>query len=276
MPQFAQLHRLQSVRRLRSHADGDQAINWLVSVCSLDEARIAERYHPDLLDLKDPSVGALAPVSVETWNDLSDWARKYNSTEAASSRPIQLSAALGESAEATQRASQLPAAFHYAKAGPSGCDVEKLTRLWTELRIRLPRRVELVAVAYADHVAAQTLSVESILRHAAKLGFRRLLVDTFDKTTGASAIDQLGSARIAAIGNLARQHRLWWALAGSLTLEQTNQLRNRLGSSRDLPNCVALRGDVCTAGRNTAICPQRLKQWQLAIHDWKRAAQQSD
>ena len=241
-----------SGRRLR-------APEWLVSVRDLDEAITAADFSIDIVDLKEPRSGPLAPVAVKTWRAVHDW--KMQSPRSAES-PFRLSAALGEFEQAMEIAAAVPEGFDFAKAGPESSGSEgSLVKHWHTLRERLPDPIELVAVAYADHSAARTLSPESVLSAAAAQGFRRLLLDTFVKD-GRSAIECLGPERIRRLGRLAAKHRLWWSLAGSIRLDDVHRTSALFAMSPWRPQCIAVRGDVCGQDRTTGICRKRLGAWQ--------------
>ncbi|WP_182868522.1 (5-formylfuran-3-yl)methyl phosphate synthase [Rhodopirellula sp. JC639] len=230
---------------------------WLVSVRSLAEAELAVRCDVDILDLKEPRRGPLAPVSAQVWRQVAD--------HVAMLPAARLSAALGESCEATELADQVPPRFAFAKAGPSGCDRDsQLRRLWDRVRGRLPGQVELVAVAYADHRAARCVEAERIVALAAASGFRRVLLDTFEKN-GRSAIDVLGPTRLSRLGRLAHQQRLWWSLAGSITLGDVQRLGELIRDRDDRPDCYAVRGGVCGGGRTGTLCEAKMRQWQRAL-----------
>lgn len=239
-----------------------RAPEWLVSVRDLDEAIIAADFSIDILDLKEPRSGPLAPVAVKTWRAVHDW--KMQSPRSAKS-PFRLSAALGEFEQAMEIAAAVPEGFDFAKAGPESSVCEgSLVNHWRAVRERLPEEIELVAVAYADHAAARTLSPEAILSAAAAQGFRRLLLDTFVKD-GRAAIECMGPERIRRLGRLAAKHKLWWSLAGSIRLDDVRKTSALFPMSRWRPQCIAVRGDVCGQDRTTGICRKRMGAWQRVI-----------
>ena len=181
----------------------------------------------DIIDLKEPRQGALSPVSTELWQSAASYAASHSST-------TRLSAALGESEQARQCARMLPDHFHFAKMGPSSIGSERLLQQgWETIRRDLPNSVELVAVAYADFIAAQTISPDRVLLLAASMGFRRILIDTFVKD-GVSSIDHLGMDGLGAFAKAAQSNHLWWSLAGSI---QRNHL-SQLNENGIVPNCI--------------------------------------
>lgn len=258
---------LTSTEPAATAANTATACQWLVSVRDLSEANLAVAYGVDILDLKEPSEGSLSPVSIGIWKELSSWSSQTRGlgTACAAEHP-QLSAALGESEQATSIAPFLPAEFAFAKAGPSDIQSEsQLTGLWDTLRSQLPSSVELVAVAYADHDAARSLSAATILNLAARSGFRRILLDTFDKHHG-SAIELCGAQRINDFSRLAQRHQFWWALAGSIKLYELAQFPTLFQQRASFPSCVAVRGDVCDGNRTGTLSRQRLQAWADTLH----------
>lgn len=242
-------------------------MQWLVSVRNLAEAVQTDAFGVDILDLKEPRLGPLSPVSSEIWREISQW------SQASSAPRPKLSAALGEPEQAQSIADQLPAEFSFAKAGPSGCDrVDKMEALWQATRNRLPDSVELVAVAYADHQAAGTLPAEQILSAAVDNGFRRILLDTFKKQ-GRSAVQCLGANRLMEFGRFADQHQLWWSLAGSINLQHLRLIPTLFPDPSAAPDCVAVRGDVCESDRSGALSRCRLQAWKDQLS--KRASSSS-
>lgn len=259
-------------------SDSPPSIQLLVSVREFDEFELAWRTGVDLIDFKEPRDGPLAPVSAQLWQQAaaqlgsgpgSNQPEGSFAEASADNRPgrlPRLSAALGELPSALRIASAVPRQFTFAKAGPSDCGrVETLTRMWRELRCELDRSIQLVAVAYADHDQAGCPPPESIFAAAAESGLRYGLLDTFAKD-GLSTIELLGEQRLRRIAENLRHQSFWWALAGSIKLEP---FRRWLGGGRS-PDCVALRGDVCSRDRTGRLRSRRIRCWQrlLAEHQF--------
>lgn len=235
---------------------------WLVSVRDLSEAETVSRFGVDFLDWKNPSEGPLAPVSIAQLRQAGEWVSKKR----ASGNEIGLlSAALGEPSQAEETAGHVPDEFQFAKSGPSGLtSSDALREHWNRLRSKLPSSVELVAVAYADHEKASALTPELILETAVAVGLKRILIDTFDKRSGSST-QIMGEERLGTFGRLARSNQLWWSLAGALTLEDAMELVHEPGGRGHLPDCVAVRGDICRSTRTSDLCSDRLRKWQRWI-----------
>ncbi|MGB7347633.1 MAG: (5-formylfuran-3-yl)methyl phosphate synthase [Pirellulaceae bacterium] len=248
----------------RQIADSARAPAWLVSVRDEQEFRLAAEYPVDIIDFKEPDHGPLAPVDPLIWHQAQRWVAEC-CTSPSQLRPQKLgqhvakklSAALGERGDMLRVADEVPAEFAFAKVGPSQCDTpEKLLTLWSDARARLPKRVELVAVAYADYTSAQCLPPEQIAELAKQTGVNRCLIDTFTKSSG-STVDLLGMQRLRQFSQTVANRDGWWALAGAVRLEGLNGLAD----NGVLPNCVGVRGDVCNKSRTSTLSIDRLDQW---------------
>lgn len=222
----------------------------LISVRSEQEIDAAIAGGADIVDLKEPSNGALAPTSVQLWDSVSRKAHQYNS--------VRFSAALGESREAVSIAQSLPETFTFAKVGPSGCNTsDRMIGMWSNVSQRLNPAIELVAVAYADHEASKSLPAETVFSLAAEFGMRRCLIDTRVKD-GRTTIDHLGMDGLQRLALCANENRLWWALAGSMRQDQVESLRGNFIQ----PDCFGVRGDVCKSGREGTLSASRVMQWK--------------
>ena len=234
----------------------------LVSVRSEQEIDDAIAGGADIVDLKEPRDGALAPTTIELWNSVSQWTDQASVSLPAASQTqsIRFSAALGESEQAISIAASLSPAFAFAKVGPSNCDTpQRLTELWATVFGQLNGVTELVAVAYADHESAGCLPAEQVFKLAAEFGFQRCLIDTFRKD-GRTTVDHLGINGLTHLASVAQQRQLWWALAGSIRLDQVERFRRE----SIWPNCFGVRGDVCGGDRQGVLSTMRVMQWKDA------------
>lgn len=227
----------------------------LVSVRSEQEINEAIAGGADIVDLKEPSDGALAPTSLQLW--------QAAARLASDSKFPPLSAALGESADALGIAQSLPAGFQFAKVGPSGQEsADDLRSLWSAVRDLLDPSIELVAVAYADHQAGRCLRPETIFSLAAEFGFLRCLVDTFIKD-GQSTKGHLGIDGLFDLSRIAKKNGLWWALAGSICLEDAIAVNEQIArNGLGVPDCYGVRGDVCDQGRGGRLSIDRVRRWK--------------
>lgn len=229
----------------------------LVSVRSVDEALLALAAGVDLIDFKEPRRGSLGAV---------DFSLAAEMLEAIAGR-APMSMACGElvdgSASARGRASRdLPASIlfppggiSYAKLGLAGCATgADWLRRWADWIAGLPPGAAPVAVAYADWRQAAAPPPEEVLQHAAALGCRALLVDTFDKSQG----DLLAHFRGAELRRFAAEVRtrgMLSVLAGSLSWRSLPEV---LGAE---PDYVAVRGAVCSGSRESALDGGLVRQW---------------
>jgi uncharacterized protein (UPF0264 family) len=211
----------------------------------------------DIVDLKEPARGPLAPTDRDLWQSIAkSWPERGPNAHA----PL-LSAALGESDEAVERAGQLPARFAFAKAGPSACrTTSQLVQLWAQLRESLDSRVELVAVAYADWRGAECPPPQAIFELAAECGMTHCLLDTWKKD-GVSSLQILGESELRTLDQTASHLRLRWILAGSIRVAD---LRSRAVLNAS-PYGFGVRGDVCRGTREGALQADRIRVWIDAL-----------
>lgn len=233
---------------------------WLVSVRDVSELQQAALFDINIIDLKEPrdkpSNGPLAPVPPSIWRSAVDSVSKL-------SRKVLLSAALGEWQQAVVIAKEVPSQFSFAKVGPSECrSTDDLVKMWRQAQSQLDD-VELVAVAYAD--ATDCPDAMSVLAAAAKLGLKRILVDTFEKD-GSNSVDILGLDRLAQFAATARSLGIWWTLAGSVTSDHINFIQQ----NGIFPNCFGVRGDICDSTRTGCLSNQRMQVWSDTLKNCQR------
>lgn len=223
----------------------------LVSVRNLDEAKLALAAGVDLIDIKEPMRGPLGSADLTVIAEIVE--------QVGDSVPI--SAALGELLDFDlASAGQLPAGLSYAKLGMAGC-AERFDwpRTWARVLESLPKGVQPVAVVYADWSSAQAPAPSEILRHAAALGCRAVLVDTYDKSSG-GLLDHWGREDLENFVDLVHELGLLCVLAGSLSLESIPQVLALR------PDYVALRGAACNGPRTRQISPDRLARLVNLVH----------
>jgi len=222
----------------------------LVSVRNTAEASMAAAAGTDLIDLKDPSAGALGAVATADWPHL----------RAAVPPSLPMSVALGELGDA-ELAARLPQAgrFQFAKIGLAGWRSrpdwrQKLAHAWS----LLPAAVTRVAVAYADEHLAAAPPPEAILEAATTLSAGALLIDTCGKQ-GGSLLDLLEASRLHGLCRRARRAGLLVVLAGSL---RRDQLAAALAFR---PDYVAVRGAVCRPDRTGTLVESLVREWAEAL-----------
>jgi uncharacterized protein (UPF0264 family) len=230
----------------------------LASVRSLDEARIVLAAGVDVIDLKEPSAGALGAVSQDVARAVVTLSRRERvasgSEPGEGNRPL-VSATIGDlpfTPEAIVPAVRAMAAtgVDIVKIGLFDGDVD---RTLDALRPIARGGVRLVAVMFADR--APDLALLPSLRDA---GFLGAMLDTADKKSG-SLRAHLDGASLARFVAAARRQRLLCGLAGSLRLEDIAPLAV-LG-----PDYLGFRGALCRAGRDGALDPGRLVAVRQAL-----------
>lgn len=223
----------------------------LVSVRSLAEARDVATLPVAVLDLKEPDRGPLGACDPDLWHRCQAQCRFDGAW----------SAALGESASALELAGEVPPEFAFAKAGPSGLgSPAAIAAMWAEVRQRLPPTVHLVAVAYADFSAADSLPPEQVLAEAARHAIQTLLIDTFTKD-GRSSIDHLGTDRLRSLVAQARRRNCDVVLAGGVT-SATLPVFVAIGARR-----IGVRGGVCRGDRRSEIDSAEVARWANRLRE---------
>lgn len=205
------------------HRDG--SVRLLVSVRDAAEAVAALEGGTDIIDIKEPSRGALGMADMTVMEEV----------VAAVRGRAPVSAALGELREINVPPS-LPPGVRYAKVGLADAPED-----WRERLARLFDRLDgvgPVAVAYADCIAARSPAISEVLDWAIARRAAGLLVDTCHKD-GRGLFDHADPDQIARLADLAGTHGLFVALAGSLT-EKELPLAMRCGA-----DILAVRGAAC-------------------------------
>lgn len=224
----------------------------LVSVRSAEEATIAVAAGADLIDVKEPSRGALGTAEAEV----------VAAVLAAVGKTVPVSAALGEwSPNALVEAHwhlELPLAF--IKWGLAGYpDVPGWGMDLLDTRRQIPARTEVVLVAYADSKRAKSIPAADLAKFAKRYRYKAFLLDTFTKD-GKTLLDFLDVDEITEIVATLRAGGVQVAIGGGLKFEQLKALKPVA------PDWFAVRGGVCAAGdRGGEIDPVRVKKWKAAL-----------
>ncbi|MFO0824917.1 MAG: (5-formylfuran-3-yl)methyl phosphate synthase [Gemmataceae bacterium] len=146
----------------------------LVSVRSADEVAAALAGGADLIDVKEPSKGSLAPAEAEVVSAVIDAVKKR----------VPVSAALGEwSPNALTEAHwHLELKLNYVKWGLAGYSpVPGWGEDLLDTRRELPIGMEMVAVAYADWERAKSVPPAEMVKFAKRFRFKAFLLDTWNK-----------------------------------------------------------------------------------------------
>lgn len=113
---------------------------------------------------------------------------------------------------------------------------------------------QLVVAAYADYQRASAPPPETVIELAGQVGARYVLVDTFMKD-GLGLFHWRTAPQITALGVQARRIGAELVVAGSLSSADWPML------SEAEPAIIGVRGGVCTEGRTSQLCPDRIAKW---------------
>jgi uncharacterized protein (UPF0264 family) len=224
----------------------------LVSVRSVDEATAALKAGADLIDVKDPTRGALGMAEAEVVGGV---------LKAVGSK-VPVSAALGEwSPDAiTHAVWHLELPLNYVKWGLAGYTAHPG---WGEdlldTRRQVSARTQVVAVAYADHAKAKSIAPAEVAKFAKRYRYAAFLLDTYSKD-GKSLLDHMKAADVVELVQSLKKGGVKVAVGGSLKLEH---LKHILPAE---PDWVAVRGAVCVGGKRDAdLDPTRVKKWKETL-----------
>lgn len=233
----------------------------LVSVRSLEEAVAALEGGADLIDVKEPARG---PLGRSDRDIIGRIARHVRS--AAPDVPV--SAALGELPDL--RAEDFPGPVDYVKVGLAGC---RGREGWQQTFFHLQERFEeqacaawgfgprWIAVAYADHHAAEAPALADVLDLAVDGGCDGLLIDTYSKS-GHRLSDSLPGHELARWIDRAHEQDLFVACAGRLCGELLPEV---LGAE---PDIVAIRSAACAGGDRLApIDSASVRRFRLRMEE---------
>ncbi|WP_363331528.1 (5-formylfuran-3-yl)methyl phosphate synthase [Methylobacter sp.] len=220
----------------------------LASVNSIEEALLALAANVDIIDLKQPALGALGALDTDLVKNIVD--------AIDGRRPV--SATVGDlpmQPEIVYSAVKAMAetGVDYIKIGffPGGDwqgTIEKLAEL--------PRTINLIAVLFAD-TQPDFAPIDS-LKH---IGFKGVMLDTMNKSNG-SLTQILTKADIAQFVRLAKDRSMLCGLAGSLKLEDIT------GLMPYQPDYLGFRGALCLEHNRTAQLGRELiMQIKQAIDD---------
>jgi (5-formylfuran-3-yl)methyl phosphate synthase len=209
----------------------------LVSVVDAGEARVAAAAGADVIDVKDPSRGALgeaAPAVVRAVRD-------------ATPLHLPVSAALGDgpfvpAAVAALAAESAASGAAFVKLGLRETSLASAAASLRAVRGRLPDAVQLVVAGFADFGRAGAPSPLALPELAAAAGAQGCLLDTAVKD-GRGLFQWLDEMELEAFVAACRARGLLSALAGSLRAEDLARLAP-IG-----PDLVGVRGAACIGDR---------------------------
>jgi (5-formylfuran-3-yl)methyl phosphate synthase len=224
----------------------------LISIISVEEARIAIKADPDILDIKNPAEGSLRAQF--------PWVLKETVHELNGSG-ILCSATLGDVCykPGTAALAAYGAAMcgvRYIKAGLYGVAHydEGLNMMNAIVRAvkMIDRNILVVASGYADYKRFGGIGYKDLVKVAKDSLSDLVMVDTAIKD-GKTLMDALSYEEIKEFIDLSHEAGLEVALAGSIKKEHLNEL------SKLNPDIIGIRGDVCQhADRNGKIDRDKL------------------
>jgi (5-formylfuran-3-yl)methyl phosphate synthase len=217
----------------------------LVSVRSVEEARSALEGGAALIDVKEPSRGALGRADADVIDAIV--------AVVGGQRPV--SAALGEWADGIDK--NVYRYLTYVKWGLAGCRRRPDWRRHLENALRCGPKPQLVLAAYADWQCAQAPPVEEVFTLAAEHPGSVMLLDTHckDAKPRPTLLDWLPLARIEDLVARCHQADVKIALAGSLGV---TEIRALLPAR---PDWFAVRGAACTDGdRQATVQAEKVRQ----------------
>jgi len=229
----------------------------LVSVAHAADAAAALAGGADLIDAKDPTGGALAAVTPDTFAAIV--------AAIAGARPV--TAALGNAIDedTVERAARDfgQAGARFVKIGFAGIASGDRVGVLAKAAVRGARagssgQCGVVAVAFADADRAVGLAPFALVAEAARAGAEGLLLDTADKS-GPGLRDLMEAAALAAFVSSVREAGLFVALAGRLTAGDLPFVRD---AGADI---AGVRGAACDGGRGGQVSAERVRQLQQSF-----------
>lgn len=244
----------------------------LVSVRNGAEAVIAVDAGADVIDVKEPDKGPLGGATPATIQSV---------VETVAGR-VPVTAALGELAEWIQSRDHSTKSYRsfsfegisLFKMGLAGCGGDRSWRqTWADAVSRISamgqaasQSARPVAVVYADWKGAMAPEPTDVLDAAAEMECPALLIDTWNKSAG-MLFDYWPVDSLSAFLEAVRRHEMRAVLAGSLTGE------NAVRAAALGPDLIAVRGAACSAGRNSTVCAERVRELKRTVERCNFAGQ---
>ncbi|WP_025597065.1 (5-formylfuran-3-yl)methyl phosphate synthase [Burkholderia sp. WSM2230] len=220
----------------------------LASVRSHDEALDAARAGADLIDLKEPNMGALGGLSI---GDIARIVRELRARYPV--RPI--SATIGD--QPPEALDEIAA--RVIEVSDTGVDYVKVGVTPGPAAWRCVEQLANLPAAVVPVLLCDGGMDDELVVHAASLGFAGVMFDTSAKD-GSTLFDHVDSDSLARWLRLTRERGAICGLAGSLgwpELEQIHALS---------PDVAGFRTALCVDGRRSRLDPQRVAQWAEALH----------
>jgi dihydroneopterin aldolase len=222
----------------------------LASVSNVDEALLVESLGADIIDLKNPLMGALGAIAPETISTIVDVLNK-NTVTSATIGDLPLLPEL--IVPAVQKTATTGIDFIKIGLFDNGHLDQCLTALQPVIK---QHKIALIGVLFAD----QPLNFESINALAIS-GFRGVMLDTSNKSKG--SLNTLLSVDIlSTFISTAGQHNLLCGLAGSLRLSDIETL------TALNPDYLGFRGALCNHSQRTEqLNPENIRAIRNQLSD---------
>ncbi len=218
----------------------------LISVTTIEEAQIALESGADIIDLKEPSLGALGALSIETIQAIVAY---VNNTKNADAKLT--SATIGD----LPMQPELLLA-HVTQLATTGVDIIKIGFFQTDeyqpcldaLKPLAQTGTRLIAVFFAETSYPQGLI--AAIKHA---GFMGIMLDT-EKKNGLTLLDYYSQEQREGFAKTVLGYDLQLGLAGSLKLQHVTLIKEMN------PSYIGFRGGVCDDNqRNLALDATKIK-----------------
>lgn len=219
----------------------------LASISSIDEALLVLEQNVDIIDLKQPNLGALGALDYPDIKAIVNFIQQR----------CPISATIGDLPmeadlifTAVQNTAQT--GVDYIKIGFFPAD--NWQAIIDKLALLTQQNLRLIAVLFADQ--KPNLDIIGALKTA---GFSGVMLDTMHKSQG-SLCQVMTHETIQHFVDLSKQHQLLCGLAGSLTLQDIPKL---LSYQSDY---LGFRGALCVQNHRTGqLCPQSIYRIKQAI-----------
>jgi uncharacterized protein (UPF0264 family) len=218
----------------------------LISVTTIEEAQIALENGADIIDLKEPSLGALGALPIETIQAIVTYVKNTKNAEAKLT-----SATIGD----LPMQPELLLA-HVTQLATTGVDIIKIGFFKTDdyqlsldaLKSVVHAGTKLIAVLFAETTYPQGLI--AAIKYA---GFMGVMLDTAKKN-GLTLLDYYSQEQRAIFAKTVLGHDLQLGLAGSLKLQHVALIKELN------PSYIGFRGGVCNDNqRNLALDAAKIK-----------------